>query len=207
MNIFKILICLTIGYFFGNISVSYLIGKAHNVDIRKYGSGNAGATNVVRVLGVKEGVAAFFGDALKAVFAMWLVRFLLYPGDDMQIVLQLITGVGTVLGHNYPFWLEGRGGKGIATTGGIMFALDWRLALIAFILFALIVVVTKYVSVASLTIMFLLPIWLIIKYPGQYYIHILGWFFVVFAFYRHKANIKRLIKGTENKVGQKKEEG
>lgn len=203
MNMLKILICLVIGYFFGNISVSYIIGKTHNVDIRDLGSGNAGATNVSRVLGKKAGFAAFLGDALKGAFAIFLVRYLLYPGDDMLITLELITGIGAILGHSYPFWLEGRGGKGIATSGGVMFAFDWRLALVAIILFVLIVKITKYVSVASLTIMFLIPIWLIIKYPGEIYLHILGFFFVVFTFYRHRENIKRLINGTENKVGKK----
>lgn len=201
----KYLICLIIGYFFGNISISYLIGKAKNVDIREHGSGNAGATNVSRVLGPKAGVTAFFGDALKATFAMLLIRFILYPGDDMQIYLQLFTGIGAILGHSYPFWLEGRGGKGIATTGGVMLALDWRLALVAIILFALIVYFTKYVSVGSLTIMLLLPIWLIIYYPGQYSVHMLGWVFVAFTFFRHRENIKRLMNGTENKVGKKEE--
>ncbi len=204
--ILKYLICLIIGYFFGNISVSYLIGKAKRLDIREHGSGNAGATNVSRVLGAKAGIIAFFGDALKATFAMLLIRYLLYPGDDMQIYLQLVTGIGAVLGHSYPFWLEGKGGKGIATTGGVMFALDWRLALVAIIVFLSVMYITKYVSLASLTIMFLLPIWLIINFSGNYILHILGWFFVVFTFFRHRENIKRLINGTENKVGKKKEE-
>ena len=203
MMIFKVIICLIIGYFFGNITFSYIVGKTHNLDIRKYGSGNAGTTNVMRVLGVKEGIITFFGDALKAVVAMCLVRFLLYPGDDMYMLLTLVTGLGVVLGHNYPFWLEGKGGKGIAATGGVMVALDWRLALVAIAVFAIIVLVTKYVSVGSLTIVFLLPIWLMINYPGETYLNIIGWIFVIFAFYRHKDNIKRLISGTENKVGKK----
>lgn len=203
MMILKVIICLIIGYFFGNISFSYIVGKTHNLDIRKYGSGNAGTTNVMRVLGVRDGIITFFGDALKAVFAMWIVRFLLYPGDDMYMLLSLITGIGVVLGHNYPFWLEGKGGKGIAATGGVMLALDWRVALVAILIFALIVLITKYVSVASLTIVFLIPIWLIRNFPGEGYLHLIGWLFVIFAFYRHKDNIKRLISGTENKVGKK----
>ncbi len=206
MMIFKVIICLIIGYFFGNISFSYIVGKTHNLDIRNHGSGNAGTTNVMRVLGVRDGLITFLGDALKAVFAMWIIRFVLYPGDDTYILLSLVTGIGVVLGHNYPFWLEGKGGKGIAATGGVMFALDFRLAILAILIFGSIVLVTKYVSIASLTIIFLLPIWLIINYPGERHLHLIGWVFVIFAFYRHKDNIKRLISGTENKVGKKKKQ-
>lgn len=206
MVIFKVIICIVIGYFFGNISTSYLVGKKYDMDIRKHGSGNAGATNVLRVVGKKAAIITFFGDALKAVFAIYLVRYLLYPADDMGTILSLYTGIGVVLGHNYPFWLQGKGGKGIAATGGVMFAMDIRLALIAIVVFVVVVALTKYVSVASLTISLLLPIWLMIRYPGQTYVHILGWIFAIFAFYRHLENIKRLIKGTENKVVKKEKE-
>lgn len=203
MDIVKILVSMLIGYFFGNISVSYIIGKTKNMDIRNHGSGNAGATNVLRVLGIREAILTFLGDALKAVFAILIVGYFLYPGDKLAMILSLYTGIGVVLGHNYPFWLEGKGGKGIAATGGVMFALDWRLALVAIIVFVLIVAVTKYVSIASLTIMFLPPIWLMINYPGDIHINVLGWIFTLFAFYRHRENIKKLINGTENKVGKK----
>ena len=204
MVILKIIICIIIGYFFGNVSTSYLVSKKYDMDIRKHGSGNAGATNVLRVVGAKAAIITFFGDALKAVFAIYLVRYLLYPSDDMGAILSLYTGIGVVLGHNYPFWLQGKGGKGIAATGGVMLAMDIRLALLAIVIFALVVVLTKYVSVASLTISLLLPIWLMIRYPGQTYLHILGWVFAIFAYYRHWENIKRLINGTENKISQKK---
>lgn len=204
MDILKVIICILIGYFFGNVSTSYLVGKKHDMDIRKHGSGNAGATNVLRVVGRKAAIITFFGDALKAIFAIYLVRYLLYPADDMETILSLYTGIGVVLGHNYPFWLQGKGGKGIAATGGVMFAMDIRLALITIVVFVIIVALSKYVSVASLTISLLLPIWLMIRYTGQTYIHILGWIFAIFAFYRHRENIKRLIKGTENKISQKK---
>lgn len=204
MVILKIIICIIIGYFFGNVSTSYLVSKKYDMDIRNHGSGNAGATNVLRVVGAKAAIITFFGDALKAVFAIYLVRYLLYPADDMGTILSLYTGIGVVLGHNYPFWLQGKGGKGIAATGGVMFAMDIRLALLAIVIFVLVVAISKYVSVASLTISLLLPIWLMIRYPGQTYLHILGWLFTIFAYYRHRENIKRLIKGTENKINQKK---
>lgn len=204
MAILRIAISIVIGYFFGNISTSYFVGKKHDIDIRKHGSGNAGATNVLRVIGIRQAVLTFLGDALKAVFAILLVRYVLYPGDDMERILSLYTGLGVVLGHNYPFWLQGKGGKGIAATGGVMLAMDLRLALLALLLFLIVTAVTKYVSLASLTLSLLFPIWLMIQYPGQVHISILGWIFAVFAFFRHRENIKRLLSGTENKVANKK---
>ena len=159
----KILICLVLGYGFGCISTGYLVGKANKIDIRKYGSGNAGTTNALRTLGWK----------------------------------------GVVLGHNFPFWLHFKGGKGIAATGGVILALDWRLAIVTLIVFLLIVIITRYVSLGSLVISTLLPIWIIIFYPGNLHMIIVSIIFTLSAFIKHRSNIKRLMSGTENKIGQK----
>lgn len=199
----QILICLMIGYLFGCISTSYLIGKVKDLDIRNYGSGNAGTTNVLRVLGVKAGIITFFGDALKAVAAILIIRFLVYPNYEPEVLLSLYTGMGVVIGHNYPFWLQGKGGKGIAATGGVMLAIDWRLALVALLIFSIVVLISKYVSLGSLAISLLLPIWIMVLYPGFIHAHILSWCFTIFAFFKHRSNISRLIKGNENKIGQR----
>lgn len=199
----KILICLVLGYCFGCISTGYMVGKANKIDIRKYGSGNAGTTNALRTLGWKAGSITFLGDALKAIIPILLIRFVIFPDYDAISLLMLYTGLGVVLGHNFPFWLHFKGGKGIAATGGVMLALDWRLSLVALLVFLLIVIITRYVSLGSLVISLLLPIWIIIFYPGNIHMIVVSIIFTLSAFIKHRSNIKRLISGTENKIGQK----
>lgn len=199
----KILICLVLGYCFGCISTGYIVGKANKIDIRKYGSGNAGTTNALRTLGWKAGLLTFLGDALKAIIPILLIRLVIFPDYEALNLLMLYTGLGAVLGHNFPFWLHFKGGKGIAATGGVMLAYDWRLAMAALVVFLIIVVITRYVSLGSLVISILLPIWIIIFYPGNLHMIIVGIIFTLSAFIKHRSNIKRLISGTENKIGQK----
>ena len=170
-----------------------------------YGSGNAGTTNTLRTLGKPAGYIVFLGDALKAVFAVWIVRYLLFPGlGDVTKILETVTALGVVIGHNYPFYMNFKGGKGIAATGGFMFALDVRIALIAAIVFAVVFFTTRYVSVGSLTITALFPILMLIFYPGQWVVFGLSLVFTALAWWRHRANIKRLMNGTENKFEKKK---
>ena len=115
------LICLAIGYAFGLIQTGYLYGKSQNVDIRKMGSGNAGATNALRTLGWKAGAITFFGDAFKCIFAIILTCVIFRNSQrDILMVLSMYTGMGAVLGHNYPFYMHFKGGKGIATSLGIL---------------------------------------------------------------------------------------
>ncbi|QHQ62228.1 glycerol-3-phosphate 1-O-acyltransferase PlsY [Anaerocolumna sedimenticola] len=198
----KILICLIIGYGFGCFSTAYVIGKANNIDIRNYGSGNAGTTNALRTLGWRAGFLTFLGDAIKAIIPVLLVRFMM-QNDSYGQLLPLYAGLGVVLGHNFPFWLKFKGGKGIAATGGVMFAFDWRLGIAALVLFLIVVVLTRYVSLGSLMISLLFPVWIVIMYSGNLHMLIVSLIFTVSAFIKHRSNMKRLINGTENKIGQK----
>ncbi len=200
--LFKILVCLIIGYGFGCFSTAYVIGKINKIDIRNYGSGNAGTTNALRTLGWKAGFLTFLGDAIKAILPVLLVRFLIQD-DSYGQLLPLYAGLGVVLGHNFPFWLNFKGGKGIAATGGVMFAFDWRLGLAAFIIFLIAVAVTRYVSLGSLLISVLFPVWIVIMYTGNLHMLIISLIFTISAFIKHRSNIKRLLSGTENKIGQK----
>ena len=201
----KIIVCLIIGYIFGLFQTGYLYGKIlYGVDVRKYGSGNAGTTNTIRTLGKPAGYIVFLGDGLKAVFAILLVRYVIFPGLPQTDLLALITGFGVVLGHDFPFYMHFQGGKGIATTGGVMFTLDIRMAIIAAIVFALIFFTTRYVSVGSLAITTLFPFMLLIFFPGQPLMFAVGLLFTAMAWWRHKANIIRLKNGTENRFDRKK---
>jgi glycerol-3-phosphate acyltransferase PlsY len=199
----EIIICLALGYGFGCFSTGYLMGKLKHVDIRKYGSGNAGTTNALRTLGAKAGVITLAGDMLKAILAIVLVRYVIFPeAEDLPLYI-LYTGLGVVLGHNYPFWLKFKGGKGIAATGGVMAAFDPYIIPVGLLVFIGSVAITRYVSVGSLLVSILFPIWILIRYPGNIHMLIVALIYMVLAFIKHRSNIKRLMMGTENKLGQK----
>lgn len=200
---FQIFISTVIGYAFGCFSTAYLIGKINHIDIRKYGSGNAGTTNALRTLGLKAGVITFLGDLLKALVAIFLIRYLFQNVENNIQLYTLYAGLGVVLGHNFPFYLKFKGGKGIAATVGVMLAFDWRIALIACSLFIISVAITRYVSVGSLLLSLIFPLGIILFYHANLHMLVVSLVFTGLAFIKHQANIKRLREGTENKLGQK----
>ena len=197
-------LCIIIGYVFGCIQTAYIIGRLYKkIDIRNYGSGNAGATNAMRVLGMRMGVLTLTVDALKAILAV-VVTALIFGYSSKYLLLY--AGIGVVLGHNYPFYMKFKGGKGVAATLGIVAAVDFRLLLLAGIPALILLLTLKYMSVASLTFMLLLPVVTAIFYirePHGAEMVLLTLFFTASAFWRHRGNLKRLAKGTEVKMGQK----
>ena len=203
-----IFLCLFIGYIFGCFQTGYFYGKSKGIDIRNYGSGNAGTTNTLRVLGKKAGYITYLGDALKAIFAIMIVKYIIYgqlitPSMDFHLLLAY-TGFGVALGHNYPFYLNFKGGKGIATTSGVMLALDLRIGLIGIIGFFIIFFATRYVSVGSLYMSLAFPICVLIFYPGEWHLFAVSVIFWFMAWMRHRENIKRLLNGNENRFERKK---
>lgn len=215
------LVCLAVGYVCGLFQTGYLVGKMNHMDIRKKGSGNAGTTNALRVLGWKAGVLTFLGDVLKCV-AAFLVSYFMYRGSDMMPLLAMYAGAGVTLGHNFPFYMNFKGGKGIAVMAGLVtvnsfWHLPASLLLIPFTLafFIVPVSVTRYISVGSLAAytFFLIEMiitgqlgWLQMDTVRCYELYAVLFFLTALAWYRHRANLGRLIKGTENKFGQKKKE-
>lgn len=202
----RIVVCLLCGYGFGCISTAYIIGKINHIDIREHGSGNAGTTNALRTLGWKAGVFTYIGDFLKALVPVIVFRNVLFKDVEYSQLLGLYVGIGVVLGHNYPFWLKFKGGKGIAVTTGVMTAFSPLLIPIFMVVFIAATAITRYVSVGSLCLAVLFPVFIVFKYPGDIHMLILGLVFMASAFFRHRTNIKRLFNGTENKIGQKKSE-
>lgn len=208
--------CILIGYVFGLIQTGYIYGKLNHVDIRDYGSGNAGTTNTMRILGKKAGIITYLGDSLKAVFAIVVAYLIFRNSTESMMILKLYTGIGVILGHNFPFYMKFRGGKGIAATSGVIVGLgDWRLILLAFFTFVIVTSVSKYVSLGSLCmaagffIEFLLFTFMgIIKLNGSDRIEgiLIAFIISALAFIKHHANISRLIHGTERKIGQPKSE-
>ena len=183
------IVCLVIGYIFGLFQTGYLYGKAHHVDIRKQGSGNAGTTNALRTMGWKAGAVTFLGDCFKCVFAVVVVHLLFAKNyGDILPLLSMYAGMGAVLGHNYPFYMHFKGGKGIAATAGLLVSTTnvW-MVLICLVSFVLIIVYGKMggfgMQGAHLMEMYIIAALLMLS-----------------AFYKHKENIKRLLAGTENKL-------
>ncbi|MGE9964282.1 glycerol-3-phosphate 1-O-acyltransferase PlsY [Bariatricus sp. HCP28S3_A7] len=210
------LICLGIGYVFGLFQTGYIYGRMHGMDIRKHGSGNAGSTNALRTMGVKAGAITLLGDCFKCVIAVLVVRGIFASRcPEILPLLSLYAGFGAVLGHNYPFYLGFKGGKGIAATAGMILVTDLRMAAVCLVVFVVIVAVTRYVSLGSLvvTVLFLAGL-VICGQMGEFgmaqnylfEMYGVGLLFTLSAFFQHRANIKRLREGTENKIGLKKKE-
>jgi len=180
-------------YFIGNISPAYLLGKfASNIDIREHGSGNAGTTNVVRVMGTRAGIFVLMSDLIKGMIPVFLGR---YFGGDLLAVL---AGLLVVVGHDWPILLKFKGGKGVATSMGVGLVISPQNALICIGIAVLIIILTRYVSLASLTG---IPIWtLLVVFRGGDLLNIyLGIALSVLAIIKHRGNIQRMIKGKENK--------
>ena len=198
------IICILIGYAIGLFQTGYIYGKTQHIDIREHGSGNAGTTNTLRTLGFKAGAITFAGDcgkAILAIFISWLIFHAQYP-EGIKL-LGMYAGLGAVLGHNYPFYMKFKGGKGIATTGGVIFAFHWQLGLVCAAVFLIITAISKYVSLGSICMVLIIPFILYFNNPQDWKLVVVGCIFTAMAIWRHRANIVRLMNGTENKLGQK----
>ena len=202
MNIYAAAVLwLAIGYLFGSLPTGYVVVRAKTgQDIRTVGSGNIGATNVGRVLGKKWAVIVTIVDMLKGGAAVMLCRS--FGGADIAVAA---AALGAVLGHNYPVWLNFRGGKGVATTFGTLFFVQmWyscAAVLLAGILWFLVMKAFRYVSLASLVALVAIAGWF--WFFGMHFSFIvLALLLAVLSLWRHRGNVDRLIHGTENKVGR-----
>ena len=197
------LIIIIVAYLLGNISTSYIVAKKlAGVDIRTQGSGNAVSTNVLRTLGKKAGALTFIGDVLKGLIAVLLAKFIAYIAHLDQATCAYLAVVAVVLGHNYPVFLGFKGGKGVATSLGSMLGMNPIIALTCLGFFIIIVAVTKYVSLGSILGIGLSPIIMMINHNNKGVLVTL--FLTISVVLTHKENIKRLLKGTERKIGEKK---
>lgn len=193
----KYFLVAIVAYLFGNFTTSFFVSKrVANIDIRKHGSGNAGATNVLRVLGVKPAIFTFIGDGLKGIFAVLLGGYI--AGTYGTVV----AGAFVVIGHNWPVVLKFKGGKGIAATVGVMLMIKPLLVLIVVAVGIIVIAFTKYVSLGSVIGVTLFALLMIILRQPVPYVE-LSVILAVLALYQHRLNIVRLIKGTEAKLGKK----
>ncbi|MGB0592962.1 MAG: glycerol-3-phosphate 1-O-acyltransferase PlsY [Flavobacteriales bacterium] len=201
------IIFLILSYLIGSVPFSIISGKLlKGIDVREYGSGNAGATNTFRVLGKTAGIPVLLLDVLKGYLAVNLVWYTSYvPSTEIYINLQLTFGIAAVLGHVFPVYVGFRGGKGVATLLGFMLAVFPEAALISIVVFVLTLLFSKYVSLSSIFAGLFFPF-------GVYYLSvtlvptmmIFAVFVPILLIATHQRNIERLVRGDENKVSLKK---
>lgn len=205
-----VLTCCAVGYLFGSFPAGYFAGRLAGVDVRKAGSGNIGATNVLRVLGKKWGYPVFVIDALKGFAAVRVAFFLakLWPAAQPYAeYLAILTAMMSVTGHMFPVWLRFKGGKGVATTAGALFGLmPWAVPC-AFAVWYVVFQITRYVSLASIVAAISLPIivslflhWKFIDTRALVYFSLM---IMVLVLWQHRSNFSRLLKGTEQRFSRK----
>jgi glycerol-3-phosphate acyltransferase PlsY len=208
MNIFIFLLVILLAYITGSIPSAVLAGKIfHGIDVREHGSGNAGATNVIRVLGWKTGVPVLLFDMSKGWFATMLPLFfkLAPEGSALLINLQIVAGLAAIIGHIFPVFAGFRGGKGVATMFGVLVAIHPLLTIACLGIFILVFAITGIVSVSSMTAGIAFPVFLLSLFDTPSLIFKIFSVFVSIALLiTHKKNIKRLLKGEEKKLFNKK---
>jgi acyl phosphate:glycerol-3-phosphate acyltransferase len=211
MNLITIPGIFTIAYLLGSLPTGYLAGRLlQGIDIREHGSGSTGATNVLRTLGKVPGSIVLLVDALKGVLAIILTQTVftlhLIPtlSADWESYLIPLAAIGAILGHSKSIWLGFKGGKSVATGIGILLAMSWQVGLAAIAIFAISIGISRIVSISSILAAMSATIWMVVfAQPLAYIVFaIVGGIYVVWL---HRANIQRLMAGTEAKIGQKLE--
>lgn len=199
-----------LGYLFGSFPTGYFAGRLEGIDVRSVGSGNIGATNVLRVLGKQWGYGVFLVDAFKG-FAAVRVAFYIAQyfasAREFMVYFGILAAITCVIGHMFPIWLRFKGGKGVATSAGAVFGLMPLAALIVFLVWVVIFELTRYVSVASLVAAAALPVTVALlihweKIEGDALLH-LSVMLAVLVVWRHRSNFSRLLKGTEQRFSRK----
>lgn len=202
--------CLLIGYFAGTISFAYILGKIKGVDIRKKGSGNLGATNTMRALGKKAGIAVMLLDFSKIIMAVVLVSILFSDAyASEKFLLQTYTLAGCILGHDFPFYLKFKGGKGCACLGGFIIFFHPFIAMVLIWLFIFVFCVTHYMSVCTMSLYAAFGATVVIL--GQkgmlglagsqlHEVYVIYLILFVITIIKHTSNIKRIVNGQENKT-------
>jgi len=197
----KIVLIIISCYLLGSIPFGYIVGKLFKkIDIRELGSGNIGAANVFRILGPSLASLVLIGDIGKGIFSIYLVRYL----NIDNLLILTIAGLVVICGHDWSLFLGFKGGKGIATTFGVIFALNPTISILALIIWGVVLITTRYVSLSSIFAVISIFIFTILfKQPYEYIIF--GAIILVLGIFNHKENIKRLKSKKERKIGEKVE--
>ena len=211
MNIVFRILCLVMGYCFGMIQWAYILGRKNGIDIREHGSGNSGTTNALRVMGPRTGIAVFLLDMCKSLLAILLTGLLFGKSHpELVYLLKMYTMAGCVLGHDFPFYMNFRGGKGVAVMAGFVFAFHISFFPIAVLLFFGPFLLTHFVSLGSLMLYAGVLIQVIVEGQMGLFapasqstlieLYVIQALLTCMAWYRHRANIRRLLGGNESKT-------
>lgn len=219
MIVVKYLLIAVISYLLGSLNFSIILSRTvAKKDIRESGSGNAGATNMMRTYGKHFAILTMIGDILKVALAVFIAFLILDApleyffkiADNREIAVTIINykefaGFFCVLGHIFPLYFKFKGGKGVAACTGMVILVDWRIALILFVIFVLTIIVSKMISLGSIIIAVLYPVLIAVFYHNLVLIMI-AVLFAAIVIVAHRANIKRILNGTENKLSGKKKQ-
>jgi len=208
---FSIILVVALSYLVGSIPTSIITGKiVKGIDIRQHGSGNAGATNVFRVLGWKPGLFVMLFDIFKGFAATWWISRIEVGHVPVNTgIMMLIAGCAAIFGHIWTVFAGFKGGKGVGTAAGMLIALYPVTLLICLGVFIIVFLATRIVSLSSISAAIALPIVLtifryVVKTPVSLPVYLFGFFASALIIYTHRSNIKRLLNGTENRFGKKK---
>ncbi len=213
---FKLVFIAVFSYLLGSLNFGVILSKSmKKEDVRDSGSGNAGTTNMMRTYGKVWGILTIAGDILKVVLAIW-IAFKIMPVEELsgtldnvsdypQVVLKSFAGLFAVFGHIFPCYFHFKGGKGVATSGGMVIVIDWRIALILLVIFAITILITKYVSLGSILMAIFYPVFIGVFYKDIVLVSI-ALVFTIIVVVAHRENVKRLVNHTENKISSKKNE-
>jgi len=203
-DILKIVAALVVGYLLGSLNTSVIVGRIYDKDIRNFGSKSAGLTNTLRVLGKTAALFVLVGDVLKGIVACLIgLRIGVYvqSGQAVDCISLLAAGAGAVLGHNWPVYFGFKGGKGALTAAAVMFMFNWLMALISLGVFVIVIAVSRYVSLGTITAaVFFVAISFIPSFGNTLYFNVFAGLMALVIIFKHKANIERLLSGTENKL-------
>lgn len=205
-----IFICIITAYLMGSLPTGYIAGKlAKGIDIREEGSGNVGATNVFRVVGKRAGVVVLIIDVIKGFLAVYLLAalFFNFSGAYSLLVWQITAGIGVIAGHNWTPWLGFKGGKGVATSCGVFLAIIPKAVGLSFFVFIVILLLSNFISFSSMTAALSFPFFVFLTYREHqdfYFLLSMSVMLALLIIFMHRGNIKRLIKGEENKFIKKR---
>jgi glycerol-3-phosphate acyltransferase PlsY len=204
IDILKTFAAFALGYLLGSLNTSVIVSKLYGKDIRSHGSKSAGLTNTLRVLGKPAAVFVLSGDILKGIVACLIglqLGVYVYSGETKDCVSLLAAGAGVVIGHNWPIYFGFKGGKGVLTAVTVMFMINWPIALISLVFFVLIVALTRYVSLGTISATMLFVIISFVPVFGStFYFSIFTCLMALTIIFKHRENIQRLLSGTENRL-------